>query len=654
MTYSCRRPPLDASIYRDPTGRVTLDGGSYESQDGYTRPVPFGTRYRVYSQVGQGTGWNDGQTYFSVFHPFHITPWVDLVFVDVRGFAAYQNTGDGLGANLGVGYRRYVKPWNTVFGISGWGDVDGAHTNTFYQGGVSGEIITPVMEYRVNGYIGSRPEDAHTGRGIVVHRTVQQNFIYLNSFRTTENSFEGFDAELGGPIPYLGQRGFNFYVGGYYLRNHTIGSTAGAKVRGEVVLNENVQLGYEYRYDDLFKSSFWGNIMFEFPNSWRDWFRKPFFVQRTPAMHLARQVERQYRVPVHVETQQTPNLLLDPIDGSPLIVIHVNPDGPAGDGTVEHPFNAGNFSNRSDANIIRVLPGNFRLNRTLNLFDNQRLLAANHPHLFYSQYGLRLLPGQVVGPNPTISNSAGADVVRLASNDEVSGFDIIGGGRIGIIGDNISDFNLNRLNITNSLQGIQITNFHETGLPGPHGQRNLIEDVAVSGSSMNGVALNMNDGSTGSVWINRLNSGGNLGHGLTVSAVGNSNVNLLLTGSFLGDGNGLPGNGLDGFNFAADSGNHTLIIGGDNVMDGNIFSGNSRRGADVLLSGTAVASITAINNTFGVGGDRRAEHRHQLHRHIFGGQNGGSAGHNGRRSAPTTSSSSTIGIRGYTTRTETW
>jgi len=599
---SNRAAAQDANFYRDPTGRTTFDAGSFESQDGYTRAVPFGTRYRIFNQTGDGAGWNDGQTYFSVFHPFHITPWVDLVFVDVRAFAAYENAGDGLGANLGVGYRRYVKPWNTVFGISGWGDLDGAHNHTFYQAGISGEIITPVMEYRVNGYFGLGRKTHTLAAGVSPNLSFANHFLYIPVFRMTENSFEGVDAELGGPLPYLGQRGFNLYAGGYYLKNDTAGSTAGAKVRGEIFLHESVQLGFEYRYDDLFRSSFWGNVMFEFPNSWRDWFRKPFFVQRTPAQHLARQVERQYRIPVQVRNDVRQELALDPVDGSPLVVIHVNPDGSPGDGTFENPFNAGNFMNRSDANIIRVLPGNFRLPGTLNLFDNQRLLAANHAHLVHTQLGVLPLPGQVVGPNPTISNFGGQDVIRLANLNEVSGFNILGGGRIGIIGDNISDFNINRSFIDQSLHGIQITNFHESGLPQPFGQRNIIRDVTVTGSSMNGVALNINDGGTGSVWVDRLNSGGNAHHGLTVSSVGGSNVSLVLTGSFLGDGNGLVGNGHDGFNFAADSGTHNLIIGGDNVLDGNVFSGNAQRGADILLSGTAVASITAINNFFGIGG----------------------------------------------------
>lgn len=594
-------------IYRDPTGHVTLNGGSFESRDGFTRQVPFGTLSRVYTQVGDGVGWNDGQTFFSVFHPFHITPWVDLVFVDVRGYAAYNNLGDGLGANLGVGYRRYVQPWNTIFGISAWGDIDGAHNKSYYQAGVSGEIITPVMEYRVNGYIGLGRMTNVLSQGTAFNRPFfQQYFAYVNNYKVTENLYQGVDAELGGPVPYLGRRGVNGYVGGYWLTNHAAGSTAGVKLRGQIFVHEDVQLGLEYRYDDLFRSSFWGNIMFQFPNSWRDWFRKPFFLPRSPAQHLAQQVQRDYRGHVKQRTDLTRELLLDPTDGSPLIILHVNPDGPPGDGSYEHPFSAGNFANRSDANIIRVLPGNFGLDRTLNLYDNQRLLAANHQHYFYGlangQLARMVLPGQVVGPNPTITNSVGADVIRLANNTEVSGFDILGLGRIGIIGDNISDFNINRVNIDQSLHGIQITNFHNSGLPAPFGQGNLIEDVRVTGSMMNGVALNLNDGGTGSVWINRLNSGGNNDHGLSISATGNSNVNLLLTGSWLGDGNGLAANGEDGFNFAADSGTHTLIIGGDNVMDGNIFSGNVQRGADILLSGTAVASITAINNTFGVGG----------------------------------------------------
>ncbi|MFQ5731590.1 MAG: beta strand repeat-containing protein, partial [Planctomycetaceae bacterium] len=598
----CSTSVADDGVVRSfqPAGRYTLTPSemAFDNVGGAARKVPFGPRWRANTQVGDGLGWTDGNTFVSGFMPFHINPFTDLVFVEVRGFAAHNEAGNGVGGNVGVGYRRLLEGTSTIVGVSVWGDADGAYQNNYYQVGVSGEVITPVGEVRANGYIAVGGNQSNVvASGATGTPFFQNNFIMLNQQTVTEFQHEGFDAEIGGPLPYVGRYGFSGWVGGYYLKTDGFDGFGGVKLRGEAHVHEDIQLGVEYRHDDTFGNNIWANMTFQFPRSWREWWRKPFFRQRTTVEHLARPVERLYRAQVKTRRVNGPRPLINPLDGQPIYVIHVNPNGPSGNGTFESPFNAGNFTNTSVADIIRVLPGNFSRPGTLTLFNNQRLLAANRQHLFYSTRGVFTLPSQVSGVNPVIYNTAGGNVIQLANNNEVSGFDINGNGTgIGIVGGGIRDFNLNNLNITNATDGIQITNFSGSGLLPPFGQLNQILNVTSSNNTGNGVLLAMNSGGVGTVTIDNLNSGGNAGHGLAVTSTGNSTVNLSLTNSTLGDGKGLKGNGGDGFNLTADSGTANLLI------NNNLISGNADRGLDFNLTGTAVASISASNNIIGVGG----------------------------------------------------
>ena len=582
------------------TGRYTLTPSemAFDHSGGGPRRVPFGQRWRASTQVGDGMGWTDGNTFISGFMPFHLNPYKDLVFVNVRGFAAHNELGDGVGGNIGIGYRRVLDGTNVILGISAWGDADLAYQNDYYLVGLSGEVITPIGEARVNGYFSPGGNDSNLiGGGFTGTPYFQNNFILINQRTITEHQYEGFDAEFGGPMPYIGRYGFNLYVGGYMLKTDGQDPIGGVKLRGEANVHEDLQLGFEFRRDDNFGNNIWANMSFQFPRSWREWWRKPFFRQRNTIEHLARPVERQWRAQVETRVVNRKAPLINPLDGQPIYVIHVNPNGPGGNGTFENPYNASNFQNTSVADIIRVLPGNFSQPGTLALFNNQRLLAANHRHRVIATQGVFTLPSQVAGSNPVLFNSGGGNVVQLANNNEVSGFDINGNGTgIGIVGGGIIDFNINRTNITNATNGIEITNFGSSGLAPPFGQANQIVDVTTSGNLQNGVALAMNSGGTGTVMIDRLNSGGNAANGLSVMSNNASTVNLTLTNSALGDGNGLSGNGADGFFLSADSGTVNLVI------NNNIFSGNADRGLDFDISGTAIATISADNNTIGTGG----------------------------------------------------
>lgn len=590
-------------LISDPQGKVFLaESVITENSALGQRRVPFGPKYRAYSQYGDGFGWNtEGQTYANVFYPLHLNPFVDLFFVDARAYVAYNTEGirarsdDRYGANVGVGYRRYIEEYNTVVGGSIWYDVDGAQRQTWQQYGASLEAIINGFEIRLNGY-------AHDGDGV---KSVASfftgsaprfagNFIVATRRNIREFSFNAAELEVGGPVPYAQNIGLNAYVGGYWLDNDKADiSRGGVKGRFELFLHEDVQFGMEIRKDDVFGHSMWGSLSVQLPNApWRVWMRQ-LLQPRGPQQHLARQTERRWRIPVRQVVEDEDSPLLNPKDGQPIFVVHVDPNGPAGNGTFESPFNSASFANNSNVDIIRVLPGNFAPSGGVTLFDCQRLLGAAQPHFFTSDAGTMLLPGQVAGADPVISNPLGGPVVRLANVNEVSAVDINGGGTgVGIIGTGIRDFNLNRLDITASTQGIDIRNFAQSGAAFPLGQPNTITDVNVSGSSFQGVRLSQTDGTSTGVTITRLNASSNMSEGLLFNGLGGSTINANVTQSIFnsnGDA-GLRANAFGaGSNIVLTAAN---LTGNSNTTDGLLF--------DARLGGNITANVTSssfVGNT---------------------------------------------------------
>ena len=43
--------------------------------------------------------------------------------------------------------------------------------------------------------------------------------ILQNLVTVTENAYSGVDAELGGPLPFIGRYGVSAYAGGYYMNS---------------------------------------------------------------------------------------------------------------------------------------------------------------------------------------------------------------------------------------------------------------------------------------------------------------------------------------------------------------------------------------------------------------------------------------------------
>lgn len=462
-----------------PSGRYTLTPSelAFDNVGGGARRVPFGPRWRMITQVGDGLGWTDGNTYVSGFLPYHLNPYKDLVFVDVRGFVSHSLLGNNIGGNVGVGYRRLLEGSNTILGVSLWGDADGAYYNDYYQWGVSGEAITPLGEIRANGYIATG--DVHSNviaSGIVGQPFFQAHHILLNQRTITEHQYEGFDAEFGGPLPYIGRYGFNAYLGGYYMKTDGLSAFGGVKVRGEAVVHEDIQVGFQYRYDDTFGANIWANMTLQLPNSWRDWWRKPFFRQRSTLEQLARPVVRQYRIPVERRVRTSVTALINPLTGRPFYVNHVDPNGGPGDGTFENPMNSDSFTNTNSVDIIRVLPGTFAPASTIQLYNNQRLLAANLGHLITSTQGVFPLPSKVASAvGPVLMPQSGDWIVEIRDNNEISGFTFDGADAMGLVarsgirnvpGEQIGAFNINNNVFRNIADGVVLTNVTTPVTPG--------------------------------------------------------------------------------------------------------------------------------------------------------------------------------------------
>ncbi len=118
--------------------------------------------------------------YIETVQPFYQSPGKkDTVFTHIR-----ISEQDAYGTySAGVGYRRLLFNNNLMAGINTFFDYQDPHQH--YRQGVGLEAIGTFAEFRANGYFGLSPA-----------REVE-------SVGTYEKARDGFDVELGAPVPYL-------------------------------------------------------------------------------------------------------------------------------------------------------------------------------------------------------------------------------------------------------------------------------------------------------------------------------------------------------------------------------------------------------------------------------------------------------------------
>ncbi|MBA4032165.1 MAG: hypothetical protein C0478_14925 [Planctomyces sp.] len=608
-TFSAPAPVLQPMS--QPAGSYSMSGGQvppgFRTVDEIFNPI-----FRVDTRGGQLYGYDEGYTSVGGFMPF-FRDENSLIFTDVRGLMT--NGGQG-GANVGVGYRQYVPELDRIFGISGWYDFDNGHRKAFNQFGVSFESIGRYLDWRVNGYLPVEDNEEVTNT-ILGAAGFQGNFILLNRGISVDSAYKGFDTEVGGPVPLLGRYGMSAYVGLYYYANNDVGSFTGVSGRFQQRINEDLTLNVAITDDHTFGTNAQIQVIADLPNGFPSrWAREKPVRQR-----LRDPVMRNYRVTVEERLLVSQEFAIDPEDGNPYFVAHIDPNlaGP-GNGTFEDQFGSlldytNLQANKGDVDFIYVRPRadgtSTNLDTGITLInpaaggDTQRLWSTSVEHtvaIDASQGGgTFILPGftGVGSPLPVLTNTAPGDVVTLTTNDvrfDISGFDIQAQpGTSGIAGINNQDVRIDRNIISGGLNGVLLTNLTGTGTSASTFSANTFRDNTADGvfvSSSGPLEVSVTDnfafGNGDDGFQMQSNAGG------TISGVisGNSTI-------------GASQNGDDGFVLTANGGN----VNFNNPANGfaiteNVFSQNDGDGLALEITaagGNIDAAIFA--NTFADNGD---------------------------------------------------
>lgn len=505
---SYKDTPQGYMPYRYPDPQTMVVDEYIDSGMGY-QPLqddPFQPLFRLDKGIGGGIGYDDGYSNLGILLPFTINPEQSMLFLDVRALVTDQGAG---GVNLGAGWRGYSETVDKIFTLAGWYDYDDGHVQDYHQLGLSGEVIGQYLTARVNGYFPINNDQVVVSNNLTGGAFFQSNRIILDRNLRTESSYGGVDAEVGGPLPVLGKFGIDAFVGGYYYNSDHDKSAAGAKFRAEANINDWWQMSVSYAKDSVFGSNAWMNVTLTMPEGRSNKWMRP----KTRKQRMYQPMNRNYRVVANVKSTITNELAINPDDGMPYTVAHIDPDfGAAGNGTFETPFGSVAFYNASPptpvTDIIFVQDGtSTNLDGAITLLDNgggiggrlgQRLLSEAVTHTFNTlQPGGAIvnmtLPGFNAAANrPTLSNTTGGEGAVVIGNGgawEVSGFNISGVRAAGIphndgiISAGTRGFNINRnsfvlynrgVDVTNTANGIGIVNdntFSGDGANSLHGAR---------------------------------------------------------------------------------------------------------------------------------------------------------------------------------------
>jgi hypothetical protein len=600
-----------------PPGQVAYD--SMANQPTWNNPFgvgdgPFGPTFFLNVDAGRGVGWDTTSYQADLYYPWHIVPGQSAIFGVLQGgvddFGRCYATG-------GLGYREYNADFNRIQGFWGFVDYDNTHDFGFTRYGLSYENLGKYFDFRVNGYLLNNNTEYTIGSGEFGSPVFSANEILLKHFRTAEAAYDGFDIELGGPLPFLGRHGVNAYVGPYWVHSDHAGEGVGVQGRINIAVSDTLQVNVQVQEDPVFNSTAFVNVSWTLPDGVpTKWFSPTKVVDRLNSM-----VWRKDRIPVNEVTDISSSPLLNPGTGAPVDVLHVNPNLPAGsgNGTAEHPFGdleQARLADNPNVNIILVQPRNdgtgtnLAVTQSFQLFNDQNVLGTTTPHQIVTLQGNFLLPGFTPGSLPLVSNAnnhPGTDVFELANRDQISGFQITGanaantsfGNGIGNPIGPIVGFNINQNQFINYLNAVQLENATGTpanntlGLFANNGVGQIVNNTATgrAGVSQNGFEVinsnPANNPSTLDLTVTGNTSTGNAGNGFLVQT---NDASQTINAAFTS--NTATANGT-GFQFTTAPGTINLVFD-DNVASANIAP---TTGVHVEAEGGTINVTSFVGNT---------------------------------------------------------
>lgn len=410
---------------------------------------------------------------------FQLSPYVNigdgLLFGDSR--LTYANNG-GLAWSFGGGYRQYVTAWDVVLGGNIYADRDSITGAHFKQWGVGGEVLANRWEARGNVYQTYGKSSQQTGARIDPNSAIfVGNEIQFNRIDTFAEALHGFDAEIGWLLPGDVAERFDIraFGGGYYYKGEGVPHFSGFSTRMQADIADWLELGLKLTDDEVFHTNVNFSAIVHFGG-----FRSQDHTKRSAMQRMAEPVRRNVNIAAITTDVVIGGQVATAPDGTPLDIIHVNSNAPAGgDGTVENPFNslaiglgvpdsdvvfthAGSLFNAAPDNLVV-------LNPSQNLFGEGLIIDPSGNRNVVNTVALPGL-GELTLPSsptflanpalerPMLVNSAGP-AVTLGDSSRFGGFIIDASAGHGIFADTVSDVLVRDTLISNALgDGIFLNN----------------------------------------------------------------------------------------------------------------------------------------------------------------------------------------------------
>jgi len=611
------------------TGVATLDGKPPESGGGiYPQPAPyapyferstgatqqlphaayqptqpFGPIMMFETNIGDGLGYGQSYQRLNARIPYHIVPNTNVLIGDIS--ASVTNYGDPV-ANVGLIYRNYDASLNRIFGVNAYADYDqGNGTGDWYQVGAGFESLGKYLDFRLNGYQVVGDDSTLLSSNISNTLRLMGNGAFKVRNEVLDNAYSGLQAEVGGPLPILGQYGLNMYVGGYYLANGNGYDTGGFQARWQALVTESLRVNTYLTTDHTFGTNSWVSLQYDLPNYKNRRVLRPSTVRE----RLQDPVVRDNRIHVNRDARSINDALINTSTGLAYNILNVNPNATAvGNGTFENPYNqlqSAAIANNAGVDIIRVVPRtddtttNLTVNGGLDLFDDQTLLSSLKPLVLApnciipADTGLATMLGPLIS-NPTMF--AGGSVVRLGNNNTVIGMRIDAANAAGTVFGNgivnplpITDVNLTCNIFTNYTNGAFLQDVSGRIIVDQNEFNGLI------GASTDGLSLSVAGGSTAELLVSANSASNNSGVGLKIIAEPGATINA-------DDPDGTVPTGIVN-NTASDNGTGILIEGRagstvNAVVEGNTTERNTFDGISLTTdNGTFNLASLANNNT---------------------------------------------------------
>jgi hypothetical protein len=550
----------------DETSSRQLDGTSFhQSEEKCQGPRPLWASMRY--TTPEGIGYKSGYTTVEGFFAFKTSlkdAWVP--FLDLRGHV-FDN--GKLAANAGLGLRYIAR--SRVYGMNAYYDYRNTKQQHYNQVAAGLESLGRIWDFRINGYLPlgrkqspfSHPKFvAFKGHSLLVKR--DRHF-----------AMKGANAEVGIHINHFENAPLYFAGGPYYLTG--IGDTTyGGELRGFVDLfSRYLRLEGNVSYDHFFKWIGQGQISINIP------FGKKWKIKKKAGQSCSKMATlytRAIQPPdrfeiIPVGKQKSTSRAINPVTKQPWVFWFVDNTSSSA-GTFEDPFpsllDAQNASSPNQG--IYVFPGDGTTRGMANgiiLQNGQIFLGAGIQQFVQTAQGNVIVPPQA-SSSPNITNIAG-NVVTLANNNHVAGFNVLLQNGHGFAGNGILNFFANQNSfVTNT------PNFDGVNLINPSGR------VFVGESSFSGFSDT---------------NGGNHGNGIYLELDAGSTLNnIYVTRSqFSNISDPSNGNGGNGIYFNGNGG----VLSNAEVSNCNFSNISSEAaGIGIITNGGTINNLNILNCNF--------------------------------------------------------